>query len=523
MKKILVLFSLVVFLFGVISAQTITVTKPSQGDAWNKGTKYNITWTTTGNVYQFVKIRLFNSSATVKELDIGASIPTADGIAEWTIPGTVNPGSYVVIVRASNNSTTGISEVFTIAGVAEQEPSISVKEPQLNKDWYMGETSVIKWDKSGALTPNVKITLHEQPETQPVMIITSGASNSGTYPWPIPSSLSTGSYVVRVATTDNAVSDYSKQFNIKQKLKLNPGLVPIHGKIEILKPSSSSNWKEGTSHQIKWKNTFTKDKGFTIDLYNYSGSKFIKKIRTFLPSPVKKIYKGRGRPSETSTYSWFIPKGTYKWPGNYRIKIKRSDGNASGVSEMFHVKIGTKVKIHEINGSIGNYCKRTFWASGTGSAIKVAKMKEQLGGCIGVGGSAKGWAGYANYLVAYGGSYYGDIWRTHVTFNLSQFIGKGYILKAKLKYNKKDFPAGSSCAVSVYRLLSSMGDAFSINGDLIGNTSDMTSIAQNWMGFPNGNFGIMFVGPNESFQHNNSKCQAYLMSIKLEIEFLEKE
>ena len=521
MKKYLLYSALFFFLTGVIFTQTITVTNPSQGAVWNKGTKYNITWTTTGNVYQSVKIRLFNSSATVKELDIDDSIPTTDGSVEWTIPGTVNPGSYVVIVRTSNNSTTGISKVFTIAGVPEVEPSITFSKPDSDTIWRKGIIYSITWTKVGLQSSGVNIGIYKNSISQANLVGQLAGPNNESKSWSIPNNYASGTYYLRIKTDDNKITADSEAFKIKPKFQIAPEMLPtpIHGEIEIIKPSISSFWKEGKSHLIKWKNKFTKKNTIKIDLYNYSGNTFIKTIKTILGVNVIKINKGGGKPSDTSTCNWYIPKGT--GPGKFIIKISRTDGKASGKSEMFTVKIGTKVKIYEINGSIGNYCKRSFWAVDTGN---LAHLKSQVGNCVGKVGDTQGWVGYWNYMPPHGKSYHGDIWRTYIYFDLKPFIGKGAILKAKLKYYKVNYPGSSNCTVSVYRLLAPLGDAFNINGEFVDTPkSNMTSIAWSWMGFPGSNYGIMLVGADESFKHDQSKCRASLRGIKLEIEFLEKE
>ncbi len=521
MKRLVYIFILVVFVSNFnFGESTINIMSPVSNDLWQPGTEYDITWNKSGQQHPKVKIRLYDSTGTQKLL--GITDDTAnDGLFKWMVPSGYTSGTYVIRVKTLDNLTTDDSGLFEIGVPTSEEQIIDVTEPVENKTWYRGKSYYIKWTKSGSMSGTVKITLHNQPETPPLKTISPGTSNSGSFHWDIPSTFTTGSYVVRVFTSDSQVGDYSKQFNIKQKkYQISPEMVPspLHGNIEILKPSTSSFWKEGTTHLIKWKNKFTKKNTIKIDLYNYSGNTFVRTIKTILGVNVIKLYKGRGRPSETSTYNWFIPKGL--GPAKYVIKISRTDGKASGKSGVFTIQIGTKVKTYEINPSVGNYCKRTFWAVGPGN---LAHLKSQVGGCVGVVGEAQGWAGFWNYMPPHGKSYHGDIWRTHVTFNLSQFIGKGIILKAKLKFIKHDYPSGSNCAISVYKMLAPLGDAFSINGDLIGNTSNMTSIAQNWVGFPNGNFGIMFVGPDESFRHDQSKCRISLRGIKLEIEFLEKE
>ena len=84
MNKICLLFSVLFFLFSfLIFPQSITVTSPSPDEVVTRGEAYTIRWTKTGTMITTVKIRLLNSTGTVKIKDITNApicIPSPDAI-----------------------------------------------------------------------------------------------------------------------------------------------------------------------------------------------------------------------------------------------------------------------------------------------------------------------------------------------------------------------------------------------------------------------------------------------------------
>ncbi|MCK5222665.1 MAG: hypothetical protein KAR14_13855, partial [Candidatus Aminicenantes bacterium] len=239
MKRIFFYLAIFFMFWSVVTGTaSITISKPSQNDLWKPGTQHDITWTKIGTQHQKVKIRLFDSSATQKLLEI-TNDTLNDGSYPWTVPSGYTPGTYVIRVKTLDDEVHDNSEQFEIGYQPVVDPEIDVTDPQTNAKWYKGKSYDIKWKKTGSMSNTVKITLHSQPETQPIKTISSGTSNSELFPWDIPADMSSGSYVVRVMTSDNAVSGYSKQFYIKQKFSPLEGLVPFNAKVDIIKPSTS--------------------------------------------------------------------------------------------------------------------------------------------------------------------------------------------------------------------------------------------------------------------------------------------
>ncbi len=419
-----------------------------------------------------------------------------------------------------------ISSLLLFYGFISSQ-TIKVDYPDHNSKWIIGNHYDIKWTKTGNMNANVKIRLFNATATQKMLNIVNSTPNTGIYSWTIPNSVSQGDYILRIKTIDDEVMDDSEVFNIsvdpsKPKLmkekKYNAYDV---GKIEILAPSKSSNWKEGSVYSIKWKDTFRDKKTTKIDLYNYSGNKFLKTIATILPINVIKIHKG-GVKSSGVSYNWFIPKGTYVWPGNFRIKISRTSGG-SAMSEQFHIEIVPKVSEFKINGLVDNRCKRKYWQS-QGVIDRLKEYADKIP-CR-YDSNVQAWVGYSYRLMFKNNSaWVGDVFRSFVYFDVSGLQGKGVVLSAKLHYQKTSIPLSKNCKISIYRVNNGWSDPFKVNADFLSSNPegfDLKTVIWSWIGHPGDNHGLMFIGPDESFSRITSKCRAQLDNIYIEIKFAGK-
>lgn len=406
--------------------------------------------------------------------------------------------------------------------------TITVSNPNSESKWMIGKYCNITWTKLGAMNANVKIRLFNSTLTKKILDITNSTTNNGSYGWTIPKTVTAGDYIVRVKTVDDDVQDDSVIFSIIEnpvKAASSKGkdkMAPLHGKIEIIKPSKSSKWKERTLNKIQWKDTSEKTKALKIDLYNESGKKYIKTIATILPSNVNKVYKGRGKVSELSSFNWFIPKGTYKHPGKYRIKICRVGGVPSDMSEIFQIKFDPKVSKYKIYGVVNNQCKRKFW-SGKGSTDHLKLIADKVP-CKN-NSTTEAWVGYEYRLMHKDQTdWVGDVFRSFVYFDVSYLQGKGVVLSAKLHFGKGQVTSVGDCKISIYKVNSKWTNPFNTNTEFISSDSkntDLKAYLWSWIGYPKDNHGLMFIGPDESFEHITAKCRAILTNIYIEVEFLE--
>jgi hypothetical protein len=103
----------VVFTIGPQPPASITVTKPTTGDSWQRTKPYTITWTKSGTMPGWVKIDLVdkNSAAIVRPIDDNK--PNT-GAYLWTIPADVAVGSYRVRVQVKTTTIQDDSKTFNI-------------------------------------------------------------------------------------------------------------------------------------------------------------------------------------------------------------------------------------------------------------------------------------------------------------------------------------------------------------------------------------------------------------------------
>jgi hypothetical protein len=95
-------------------SSSITVTAPTTGASWARGSSHAIKWSSTGSPGADVKIQLLKSGVVVKT--ITTSVLTSAGTFTWKVPSTLSPAtSYQIkIVSTTNAKVFGISGKFSI-------------------------------------------------------------------------------------------------------------------------------------------------------------------------------------------------------------------------------------------------------------------------------------------------------------------------------------------------------------------------------------------------------------------------
>jgi hypothetical protein len=92
--------------------QYITVTAPTSGTIWARGTTQTITWTYAGSPGSTVKIQLLQGGAVNSTITSSTSIGSGGkGSYSWTIPSSLTAGStyQISVTSTSNSNYTGIS------------------------------------------------------------------------------------------------------------------------------------------------------------------------------------------------------------------------------------------------------------------------------------------------------------------------------------------------------------------------------------------------------------------------------
>jgi hypothetical protein len=258
-KRTALLFIIVLGSFtGILSGQSITVTKPASGETWYQSQTREIIWTKLGNMPDTVKISLKESNSPVIVLEIADGVSNS-GSYSWPIPASVAPGQYKIRVKVKNSTIVDDSGAFTIAGAAA---SITVTKPAADERWHRSNAYAVTWTKMGTMPDSVKIDLYDKNGTAVVKPVAAGAPNTGTYSWTVPGDTVLGEYRIRVKANGANVQGDSGVFHIAL-VGMTPGTVAtarkafkkgLVQKITVARKPQITNWlgthSFGTSNPI---------------------------------------------------------------------------------------------------------------------------------------------------------------------------------------------------------------------------------------------------------------------------------
>jgi hypothetical protein len=221
----------------------ITVIAPNGGESWTAGISYEITWTAGG--INNVTIECSTDYGTTWEVIVQTT--ANDGSFDWTIPDIV---SDECLVRVSSNDgdpdpvPSDVSdEVFSMVPDAAGE--FRVTSPNGGESWEVGSTQSIKWTNSGDIN-NVMIE-YSYDNGNTWNTIVSSVSNSGTYDWQVPDTVSE-ECLVRVTANDGdsdpKLSDVSDEvFSI---------ILPPSPTIRVITPNGGEQAVIGSIYKISW-------------------------------------------------------------------------------------------------------------------------------------------------------------------------------------------------------------------------------------------------------------------------------
>ncbi len=183
-----------------------SVTAPSTGARWTRGTTQTIQWQKGYSTDPYVAIALYKGTAKIQDI----SIKTAnDGSFSWIIPATTTPGvDYQIKINTLDGHDSAASGNFTIA-----KPALTITAPLAGAIWTRGTTATITWTKTGKQNANVKILLFRGATK--LKTIALKTPNDGQFDWPVPASLPAASdYKVKIKTVDGLFNDVSGLFTI---------------------------------------------------------------------------------------------------------------------------------------------------------------------------------------------------------------------------------------------------------------------------------------------------------------------
>ncbi|MEN6389656.1 MAG: Ser-Thr-rich GPI-anchored membrane family protein [Syntrophomonas sp.] len=186
------------------SSPTINVTRPSANTSIAVGQSLPISWTATG--LEKVDIYLISLKPGVS---VASSVSASTGTCSWTIPVSIEPGSYKIQINGQGSAAYGLSEWFTIQ--APSGPEINISNPMAGASYSVGQSLPISWTASGLDKVDIYLI-----SLQPGIPIAAGVvANAGNCSWNIPSSIVPGSYQVQINGQGTGIYTTTGWFNIK--------------------------------------------------------------------------------------------------------------------------------------------------------------------------------------------------------------------------------------------------------------------------------------------------------------------
>ena len=289
--------------FSITEANTIAATVPNGGEVWQAGSTHNITWSYNGQPGTSVKITLLKAACAPDCRRSGPGRRRRSGVLRLAHSSGPGAGQYKIKVASTKDTAcTHQQRQFHYCG--PPAPKITVTAPNGGEELQAGTTRKITWSFEGNSGPQVKIELLKRGLVNQIIAagVALGAVGSGSYHWPISSTLPGGTdyQVVETCPSLANVSDGSDaDFTI---------LAAITPKITVLAPNGGEQWQAGTIQNITWK--YQGDPGSKVKIELLQAGKVATKIAAAVPVGVD----GNG------FYDWQIPSSQTE-AANYKVRI----------------------------------------------------------------------------------------------------------------------------------------------------------------------------------------------------------
>lgn len=225
------------------SAADITVTSPNGGESWSVGSTHEITWSSSD--INNVKIEYSPDNGVTWKTVVQTT--ASDGSCDWTIPDTLSDECRL---RISSNDgdpdpvpSDMSDQVFSI--VAGSAGEFRVTSPNGGESWEVGSNRTVTWTASGGFNSVVIEYSHDNGSTW--NMIESSVSNTGTYEWPVPDTVSE-ECLVRVTASDGGGDP--RPTDISDAIfSIVPPASPF---IRVMTPNGGEQLLIGSTYEITW-------------------------------------------------------------------------------------------------------------------------------------------------------------------------------------------------------------------------------------------------------------------------------
>jgi len=231
----------------------LVISAPNGGEIWYKGSTRTISWSSAGDTGDLVKVELYQAGSIVSVI---CDTTANDNFYTWTIPGSLaNGNDYKVRITSAVNDTVWdeSNAPFTI----DDEPKITVLEPNGGETWLKNSPVVITWTSIGKVGDQVKIDLYKGGSL--LATIQENTANDDSLVWTVSDTLAAGNdYRIRItAVANNGVWDMSDA----------PFTIEDIPHITLTSPIGGECWLKGSTHNITWNSLGIVGANLKIDLY----------------------------------------------------------------------------------------------------------------------------------------------------------------------------------------------------------------------------------------------------------------
>jgi hypothetical protein len=219
---------------------TLTVTAPNGGEHLAIGSKYSITWTSSG-VTDTIRIR-FSSDGGNNWSRIADNLADS-GSWTWTVP-DIDSSNCLIRINAINNDglPSDVSNNTFTVGEGGGVPYISLTSPNGGETLVGNTIHTIRWTGSKEYD-SIDIEYYDGSSWH---VIVNGAADDGKYDWTVPNISTTKArmWIKGWADDGNAVDYTDNYYTIEKGAPM--------GTILVTSPNGGEGWLSGSTHPVTW-------------------------------------------------------------------------------------------------------------------------------------------------------------------------------------------------------------------------------------------------------------------------------
>lgn len=295
-----------IFTFG----KPLYIHQPAAAYTWRKKSTVNISWEVVTQLPKPVSVDLMDSNHKQALNIVANQSPTPKAstnkrvLYQWTIPDTVDPGSYFVKVSSGDIAVEKPIKIDEPI-VFPKSPYITITNPKAYAGWGTDAPHTITWTSTLPGDPNVKIDL-----------VQTGASGIISWKTIAPNIPDTGSFIWQgiPASQYNSVSRGLRvRISTLDDSQVTVGEIFTFGKpLYFQEPSAPYTWPKGSKRQIVWEIVTEMPEPMRLDLLDSNHNQVLNIASNLNKTP-------RASTNKREVYQWTIPSNLAA--GSYFIKL----------------------------------------------------------------------------------------------------------------------------------------------------------------------------------------------------------